>query len=69
MTKRDIRTYICARCKTRTMDHAVPGGKLLDRVLCAKCKQPMTHSTARYDVTVPNPKRPMMRVARKVMVQ
>lgn len=61
----DIRTYSCERCKTRILDHGEPGARFAAQVNCPKCRKPMSHSTAQYEVG-PHPDVRGARIARKV---
>ena len=64
--QREIRTYVCAKCKARIMDHAEIGGRFADSVRCPKCRGVMTHSTATYDIVTHDESKPHQRVATKV---
>ena len=64
---RNIRVYRCAnpatKCGTTIHDHAEPGGRFQDVINCPKCRKPMSHTTAPYSVSTPDPLHPQRRVA------
>jgi hypothetical protein len=64
---RHIRIYRCEKDAIVIHDHGEVGSKFLDTILCPKCKRPMGHTTATYQITTPDPTgRPQLRIARKL---